>query len=512
MSSSSRKKSKEKIEEAIDAWVTLDHLFKSERPDVRNFLITQLYYWSDDDVDFFLPQLCTLVAVRKGDLSTDLEIFLLHKCQETIHFALKCYWMLHAIQYHALYDYQKQRCDDIRNKLEMIVVNDKLPHGMVTKLPRAIREQNTHRTDRSPHGEYNSSTKTRKNSWGLKKPKKKTLTEMLKKRKKNRNKNKDNHSNNNKDHKNRNKHRNHNNNNNNSNLNSKSNTTSAIGTSNSSSTTTTKSNSSTTSSANLNNSGAHSPVSLNSNNTTNVTNNNSNNNANNSEDSYNTSNSSVTNSHNVQSTNSVNSNTNTITSTGNRDIIGGNTNNKILNKAGAAACLVNINPKNRKFNNEAANDRQSFSQSHSSRSKSDSKTPPTHRAPKPPTSIANIATNPNTATANTSSNGPRSLGLPKPNNRRRSASPNRAGSSHGNPLPPPRQRAPTVPEQEQKTESTLVKHKNKLITKLRTSINIGSHNIQYLKKQRRCTYFNAELDFAHFLEGISAALGMTLHK
>ena len=31
---------------------------------------------------------------------------------------------------------------------------------------------------------------------------------------------------------------------------------------------------------------------------------------------------------------------------------------------------------------------------------------------------------------------------------------------------------------------------------------------EYLKKQRRCTYFNAELDFAHFLEGVSSALGM----
>merc|ERR1711902_260891 len=29
---------------------------------------------------------------------------------------------------------------------------------------------------------------------------------------------------------------------------------------------------------------------------------------------------------------------------------------------------------------------------------------------------------------------------------------------------------------------------------------------EYLKKQRRCTYFNAELDFAHFLEGVSSAL------
>merc|ERR1712190_489711 len=32
----------------------------------------------------------------------------------------------------------------------------------------------------------------------------------------------------------------------------------------------------------------------------------------------------------------------------------------------------------------------------------------------------------------------------------------------------------------------------------------GAH--EYLKKQRRCTYFNAELDFAHFLEGVSSAL------
>ncbi|ETO19039.1 hypothetical protein RFI_18199, partial [Reticulomyxa filosa] len=31
-------------------------------------------------------------------------------------------------------------------------------------------------------------------------------------------------------------------------------------------------------------------------------------------------------------------------------------------------------------------------------------------------------------------------------------------------------------------------------------------SLHYLKKQRRCTYFNAQIDFAHFLEGVSAAL------
>ena len=54
--SSSRRKSKEK-QEAIDAFVLLEHLYKSEREDVRTWLITQLYYLTDDDVDFFLPQL-----------------------------------------------------------------------------------------------------------------------------------------------------------------------------------------------------------------------------------------------------------------------------------------------------------------------------------------------------------------------------------------------------------------------------------------------------------------------
>merc|ERR1712062_38764 len=48
------------------------------------------------------------------------------------------------------------------------------------------------------------------------------------------------------------------------------------------------------------------------------------------------------------------------------------------------------------------------------------------------------------------------------------------------------------------------KKPNNILPKANDPLLNGAH--EYLKKQRRCTYFNAELDFAHFLEGVSSAL------
>lgn len=77
---------------------------------------------SDDDIDFFLPQLCTLLVVRDEDLSKQLECFILHKCMKSIDFAIKCFWNLHAQQFYSKLDAQRDRCDELRQNLEVMLI------------------------------------------------------------------------------------------------------------------------------------------------------------------------------------------------------------------------------------------------------------------------------------------------------------------------------------------------------------------------------------------------------
>ena len=89
------------------------------KQDLIDYLMNQLYYLGDDDIDFFLPQLCTLLVVRGEELSKQLECFILHKCMKSIDFAIKCFWNLHAMQFYSKVDAQRDRCDELRQNLEV---------------------------------------------------------------------------------------------------------------------------------------------------------------------------------------------------------------------------------------------------------------------------------------------------------------------------------------------------------------------------------------------------------
>eukprot|EP00484_Ammonia_sp_Unknown_P025398 CAMPEP_0197024018 /NCGR_PEP_ID=MMETSP1384-20130603/4673_1 /TAXON_ID=29189 /ORGANISM="Ammonia sp." /LENGTH=1099 /DNA_ID=CAMNT_0042452345 /DNA_START=16 /DNA_END=3315 /DNA_ORIENTATION=+ len=127
--------------DTLDAWVIFEHLYGAQRQDLREYLVHQLYYLSDDDIDFFLPQLCTLLVVRDESLSKQLECFILRQCLKSIDFAIKCFWNLHAIQFYSESERERACCDDLRQNLEMIVVNGNLPKNLVAQLPPDIKQE-----------------------------------------------------------------------------------------------------------------------------------------------------------------------------------------------------------------------------------------------------------------------------------------------------------------------------------------------------------------------------------
>eukprot|EP01083_Nonionella_stella_P095459 268039_1 len=137
----SRKSPHNRDRDTLDAWVIFEHLYGAQRKDIIDYLMHQLYYLSDNDIDFFLPQLCTLLVSRDHTLSKQLECFILQKCMRSIDFAIKCFWNLHAMQFYSKIDKQRNRCDELRQNLEMIVVNGQLPRNLLAQLPSDIKQE-----------------------------------------------------------------------------------------------------------------------------------------------------------------------------------------------------------------------------------------------------------------------------------------------------------------------------------------------------------------------------------
>lgn len=50
----------------------------------------------DDSFDFFLPQICVMLITWEPARCASLERFFLEKCMNSIHFALKSFWYIHA--------------------------------------------------------------------------------------------------------------------------------------------------------------------------------------------------------------------------------------------------------------------------------------------------------------------------------------------------------------------------------------------------------------------------------
>lgn len=76
--------------EYFDAHLHMTYLLVMDQRGVQDYLVNALYNMTDEDVDFYLPQLCQISLQRYSH--SPLHRFLLDKVQKSMHFALKVSW------------------------------------------------------------------------------------------------------------------------------------------------------------------------------------------------------------------------------------------------------------------------------------------------------------------------------------------------------------------------------------------------------------------------------------
>lgn len=80
--------------EYFDAHLHMTYLLRMEQSGVQDYLVNELYKMQDDDVDFYLPQLCQVALLRYN--TSSLHRFLLDKASRSMHFALRIHWLMQS--------------------------------------------------------------------------------------------------------------------------------------------------------------------------------------------------------------------------------------------------------------------------------------------------------------------------------------------------------------------------------------------------------------------------------
>eukprot|EP00002_Diphylleia_rotans_P013021 TRINITY_DN2535_c0_g3_i6.p1 TRINITY_DN2535_c0_g3~~TRINITY_DN2535_c0_g3_i6.p1 ORF type:complete len:733 (-),score=151.53 TRINITY_DN2535_c0_g3_i6:221-2419(-) len=77
-----------------DIWTSIKFIYENETPGLVDFVVHRLFSFPEEEVEFYIPQLCNLMIHRPNLQS--LEEFILIRCSLSIHFAIKVYLYLHA--------------------------------------------------------------------------------------------------------------------------------------------------------------------------------------------------------------------------------------------------------------------------------------------------------------------------------------------------------------------------------------------------------------------------------
>jgi len=115
-------------EKKLDPFTLLEHLANAKRKDVREHCVKNLDNLGGDEIDFFLPQICSLLMSMEWKDSHSLRLFVLRKCMESLHLALKTYWFLHASSDYCSPEKFK-KCQKLWQQVETAAVNNALPRS-----------------------------------------------------------------------------------------------------------------------------------------------------------------------------------------------------------------------------------------------------------------------------------------------------------------------------------------------------------------------------------------------
>lgn len=124
--------------DAFDAHLHMTYLLSMEQSGVQEYLVNELYKTKEEDVDFYLPQLCHLSLQRYR--TSSLYRFLLDKAAGSMYFALKIHWLLQSILEDCAPEL-KDSAMEMVNASETVLVNssalhrNESPFGIASDVP-----------------------------------------------------------------------------------------------------------------------------------------------------------------------------------------------------------------------------------------------------------------------------------------------------------------------------------------------------------------------------------------
>uniref|UniRef100_A0A673ZVD5 Phosphatidylinositol 4-kinase beta n=1 Tax=Salmo trutta TaxID=8032 RepID=A0A673ZVD5_SALTR len=117
----------------FDVSMAMSYLYKSKEPGVQAYIGNRLFSFSDEDVDFHLPQLLNMYVHMDEDMADAIRPYVVHRCRQSIAFSLQTAWLLGA--YSSDMHISTQR-HSRGTKLRKLILSDELkPHARHTMEP-----------------------------------------------------------------------------------------------------------------------------------------------------------------------------------------------------------------------------------------------------------------------------------------------------------------------------------------------------------------------------------------
>ncbi|KAG9470988.1 phosphatidylinositol 4-kinase beta isoform X1 [Eleutherodactylus coqui] len=80
----------------FDISMAISYLYNSKEPGVQAYIGNRLFYFRNEDVDFYLPQLLNMYIHMDEDVGDAIKPYVVHRCRQSINFSLQCAWLLGA--------------------------------------------------------------------------------------------------------------------------------------------------------------------------------------------------------------------------------------------------------------------------------------------------------------------------------------------------------------------------------------------------------------------------------
>ncbi|XP_018421917.1 PREDICTED: phosphatidylinositol 4-kinase beta isoform X1 [Nanorana parkeri] len=80
----------------FDISMAISYLYNSKEPGVQAYIGNRLFYFKNEEVDFYLPQLLNMYIHMDEDVGDAIKPYVVHRCRHSINFSLQCAWLLGA--------------------------------------------------------------------------------------------------------------------------------------------------------------------------------------------------------------------------------------------------------------------------------------------------------------------------------------------------------------------------------------------------------------------------------